>query len=184
MTPVRVRQRRRVAPIFAQLLGVIVVMALAARSETYPELPVKDLSGQAQSLSDHRGKIIVVNFWATWCGPCREELPMLNQLAAQYSAGDVFFVAISIDDQSTRPKIPNILEKKKITLPVWTGATTDTLAQLDLGKFVPDTIILDRDGTIVGRIMGEAQRKDITTRVDWLLNGRTGEAPPVVVKHL
>jgi thiol-disulfide isomerase/thioredoxin len=179
-----VRQHRRIAPVFVQLLGVMVVMALAARSETYPELSVKDLSGQAQSLADHRGKVMVVNFWATWCGPCREELPMLNQLAGQYSAGDVFFVAISIDDQSTRTKIPNFLEKKKITLPVWTGATTDTLAQLDLGKFVPDTIILDRDGTIVGRIMGEAQRKDITTRVDWLLNGRTGEAPAAVVKHL
>jgi len=94
-----VRQHRRIAPVFVQLLGVMVVMALAARSETYPELSVKDLSGQAQSLADHRGKVMVVNFWATWCGPCREELPMLNQLAGQYSAGDVFFVAISIDDQ-------------------------------------------------------------------------------------
>ncbi|MGB6431539.1 MAG: TlpA disulfide reductase family protein [Candidatus Acidiferrales bacterium] len=159
-------------------------MALTARSETYPELPVKDLAGRAQSLSEHKGKIVVVNFWATWCGPCREELPMLNQLAGQYPAADVFFVAISLDDETTQNKIPGFLEKKKITLAVWTGATTDTLKQLELGKFVPDTIIVDRDGTIVGRILGEAQRKDITTRVDWLLNGRMGAAPNPVVKHL
>ena len=176
--------RRGVARVMAPLLGILVLLTLAARSESYPELSVKDLSGQAQSLSAHQGKIIVVNFWATWCGPCREELPMLNQLAGQYSAGDVFFVAISLDDDSTRAKIPNFLEKKKITLPVWTGATPDTLKQLDLGKFVPATIILDRDGAVIGRIMGEAQRKDITTRVDWLLNGRAGDPPPAVVKHL
>ncbi|MGO9639808.1 MAG: TlpA family protein disulfide reductase [Candidatus Acidiferrales bacterium] len=181
MTPTG--QEPRVVRLLTQFLGVILVLALTARSESYPELSVKDLSGQAQSLSAYKGKILVVNFWATWCGPCREELPMLSQLAGQYSAGDVFFVAISLDDATTQGKIPGFLEKKKITLPVWTGATPDTLKQLDLGKIVPATIILDRDGTAVGRIMGEAQRKDITSRVDWLLNGRVGEAPQAVVKH-
>ena len=176
--------RRRIARAGAQFLGIILLMALTARSESVPEFAAKDLSGQVQALSAHRGKIMVVNFWATWCGPCREELPMLNQLAGQYSAGDVFFVAISLDDETTRTKIPPFLDKKKITLPVWIGADTGTLKQLDLGKFVPDTMILDRDGAIVSRIMGEAQRKDITTRVDWLLGGRTGEAPAALVKHL
>jgi thiol-disulfide isomerase/thioredoxin len=176
-------QGPRFARLLAQLLGVVLALALTARSDSYPELSVKDLSGQPQSLSAYKGKILVVNFWATWCGPCREELPMLNQLAGQYSPGDVAFVAISLDDATTRSQIPKFLEKKKITLPVWTGATPDTLKQLDLGKIVPATIILDRDGTSVGRIMGEAQRKDITSRVDWLLNGRTGEAPQPVVKH-
>jgi thiol-disulfide isomerase/thioredoxin len=179
------RQGPRLARLLALLLGVVLVLALTAKSESpYPDLPLKDLSGQPQSLSAYKGKILIVNFWATWCGPCREELPMLNQLAEHYSTGGVAFVAISIDDATTQSKIPKFLEKKNITLPVWTGATSDNLLQLGLGKFVPDTLILDQDGAVICRIWGEAERKDITSRVDWLLNGRAGNEPQPLVKHL
>lgn len=155
-----------------------------ARARSLPELLFKDLNGKDQSLSAYNGKILVMNFWATWCIPCREEIPMLNRLATRYENKDVIFLAVSLDDSQTRAKIPRFLDKKKISFPVWVGATPDTLKNLGLGGIIPATIIFDRDATVIGRILGEAKRKDITSRLDWLLAGKPGTAPKPLVKHL
>ncbi len=163
---------------------MVVTWAACARAAApAPDLTLPDKSGQEQSLSEYRGKIVVLNFWATWCPPCREELPMLNKLAKEYDGKNVVFIAASIDDAQTRNKIPGFLEKKKISLPIWTGATPDTLKEFDLGGIVPATIILDQNGNPIGRIMGEARRKDITSRLDWILGGRAGEQPKTVLKR-
>jgi hypothetical protein len=90
----------------------------------------------------------------------------------------------SLDDAETQPKIAPFLEKKKIsTIPIWIGASAATLKQLQLGEMVPATIILDQNGEPIARIMGEASRKDITIRLDWLLNGRTGKQPKSLLKN-
>ena len=101
----------------------------SASALTTPKLSLIDQTGQSQQLSDYQGRIIVVlNFWATWCGPCRDELPILSKLADKYSDKGVVFIAASIDDSDTQPKIPEFLRRKKITnLPIWVGATSDTL---------------------------------------------------------
>jgi len=165
---------------FAATLAV-----LAAQAAPFPELTLKDRSGNEQSLSAFQGKIVVLNFWATWCGPCRDELPMLDKLSTHYDSKDVVFVAVSIDDKTTQNKIATFLEKKKIeNLPIYTGATAETLKQFDLGIAVPATIILDRDGEVIGRVLGEAEKRDITSRVDWALNGKHGKKPKPVQKNL
>jgi thiol-disulfide isomerase/thioredoxin len=139
--------------------------------------------GKAHSLAEYRGKIVVLNFWATWCLPCREEMPMLSKLATKYDEKEVAFLAASIDDAQTQPKIARFLEKKKITLAVFTGATPETLKQFDLGEIVPATLILDRDGTPAFRIEGEASKKDISSRLDWLLSQRTAKQPKLLIKN-
>jgi thiol-disulfide isomerase/thioredoxin len=167
-------------------IGAVVVLtgaAFAFAAAPGPNLSLVDDSGHPQSLSDYRGKIVVLNFWATWCPPCREELPMLNKLSKDYAAKNVIFIAAAIDDAQTKDKIPSFLKKKKITLPVWVGASPDTLKQFDLGGIVPATIILDQNGETIARIMGEARQKDITSRLDWLLDGREGKQPKSVLKR-
>jgi hypothetical protein len=96
----------------------------------------------------------------------------------------VVFLAVSLDDAKSQPKIPRFLEKKKISLPVFTGATTATLTQFDLGGFLPATILVDRDGSPAFRILGEASKKDIASRVEWLLSDRSGKMPKVLQKNL
>jgi thiol-disulfide isomerase/thioredoxin len=177
----RVRNTRAVVKVTAALAVVFAVEAWAAGP--IPELSLKDQSGQEHSLSVYRGKIVVLNFWATWCMPCRHELPMLDRLAQEYAGKNVVFLAASLDEKETQKQIPHFLQKKKISLPVWIGATPGTLSQMDLGKIIPATIILDQQGEVVGRIMGEARSKDITSRLDWVLNGRVGKAPKAVVKR-
>lgn len=148
-----------------------------------PDFTLTNLDGKAHSLAEYRGKIVVLNFWATWCLPCRDEMPMLSKLAAKYNEKDVAFLAASIDDAKTQPKIARFLDKKKITLAVFTGATPETLRQFELGEIVPATLILDRDGTSAFRVEGEASKKDISSRLDWLLSRRTGKQPKVLIKN-
>jgi len=132
------------------------VLSIAAQSTKQSALSFNELSGKSHTLADYRGKIVVLNFWATWCLPCREEMPMLSKLAGGYEGKDVTFLAVSLDDAQSQLKIPRLLERKKITLPIFTGATPVTLHDFQLGEIVPATIIFDRDGSPIFRIMGEA----------------------------
>jgi thiol-disulfide isomerase/thioredoxin len=166
--------------LFALLLCGI---ALPAHAKRVPDLAFKDLSGHTQKLSTLRGEITVLSFWATWCAPCRDELPRLSKLKDEYAPKGVRFVAISADEPKDRPKIDSFLKTANLTLDVWTGADLDTLDHLSLGNELPATILLDQNGEPVARILGEAQDSDIRTRLDWLLNGRQGPAPEPVVKH-
>lgn len=169
------------------MLGSTGLLALCAVAHTQatprPDFTLTSLEGKAHSLTEYRGKIVVLNFWATWCLPCRDEVPMLSTLAPKYAEQNVAFLAASIDDPQTQPKIARFLEKKKITLAVFTGATPETLKQLNLGEIVPATLILDRDGAPTFRIEGEASRKDVSSRLDWLLSERSSKQPKILVKN-
>lgn len=147
------------------------------------KLEFRGVDGATHSLAELHGHPAVVNFWATWCGPCREEMPRLQKLADAYGSKGVRFIAISLDAPDTQPKIPQVIAKRNLHIPVWTGADENTLKALDLGELVPATLILDDNGEVIGRIEGEASNGDIRSRVDWLLNGRTGKQPKPVQKN-
>jgi len=148
-----------------------------------PDPAFKALNGQARRLSALRGQVVVVNFWATWCGPCQEELPRLSKIAESYSGKPVRFVLISIDEPKNRPKIPAVLERLHVGLESWDDADTDTMDRFGLGNIVPGTAILDDKGEVVARIMGEAREEDVRKAVDWLLGGNSGPAPPALTKR-
>ena len=183
----------RLRPIAARfstflLAALLLVLSFAcfpspAQTPLPPSFTFNDLSGKSHSLSDHHGEIVVLNFWATWCLPCRDEMPMLSKLAKDFAPQDVVFLAVSLDDAKSQSKIPRFLEKKKITLSVFTGAAPATLHDLQLGEVVPATIILDRNGSTIFRIMGQASKKDISSRLDWLLSDRSSKSPKPLLKN-
>ena len=148
-----------------------------------PDMKFRDLAGHTQRMGSLRGSITVVSFWATWCAPCREELPRLSHLKEQYAESGVRFLAISIDESKDRARIEPYLQHENIALDVWVGADVDTLGRVGLGNIVPGTLILDKDGEIVGRIMGEARDSDVTGYLDWLLHDRQGTAPAPLIKR-
>ncbi len=148
-----------------------------------PNLEFKDLQGKNQKVESLRGSIVVLSFWATWCVPCREELPRLEKLSQQYGKDKVRFIGVSIDEPKDRAKIDPFLKQHDLHLEVWTGGTIDTLSRVGLENIVPGTLILDPDGQIIVRIIGEAQEIDISSRLDWLLQGRTGQSPEPLVRH-
>jgi thiol-disulfide isomerase/thioredoxin len=168
--------------------GTLLILCLAfciapANAKRAPNLDLKDLQGNSQKLASLRGQVVVVNFWATWCAPCQEELPRLSKLAQSYNGKNVRFIAVSIDATKDRAKIQPALEKADVTLETWVGANTDTLSGFGLGDIVPGTAILDERGEIIARIMGEAREEDVRGAVDWLLSDRSGPAPAALTKR-
>lgn len=165
------------------LLLLLAAAPLAMAAKPVPDLKLSDLNGQRQKLSSLRGNVVVVSFWATWCGPCREELPRLSKLSESYSGKPVRFVAVSIDEPKNFLKIKPFLADSADHLEIWTGADTDTMAREGFGDIVPSTMILDEQGVAVTRITGEARDEDVSSRIDWLLAGRKGPAPEAALKR-
>jgi thiol-disulfide isomerase/thioredoxin len=168
-------------------MGLVVVGVLVAAgsgSEKPQDLKLKNLAGERVQLRDYRGKITVLNFWATWCGPCREEMPMLVQAEKEWGAKGVAFVAVSLDDEKSKKEIPGFLEKYHVSFPVWAGATAHELDKLQLGQGVPDTVFVGENGVIAARVLGEIRRSELDERLAWLTGGRKGEAPAALVNHM
>jgi thiol-disulfide isomerase/thioredoxin len=163
------------------LLCLVAGAPLGARRAPDPSL--KSLDGQSRKLSNLRGKIVVVNFWATWCAPCQEELPRLAQIAASYADKPVEFVLISIDQPKDRAKIPAVLDRLHVLQQSWVGGDTELMDRFGLGDIVPGTAVLDERGEVVARIMGEAREDDVRHAVDWLLAGKSGPSAPALTKR-
>ncbi len=155
----------------------VLLLALAAGPAN---LKLADLDGQPRSLDQYRGRVVILNFWATWCVPCREEMPLLQELAARYEAQGLTVVGASADDESTRANIRPFIASHGITFPIWTGATTADMMRLDLGESLPATAVIDRDGRIVGRLFGKVERRDLEHRIRHALGLAVGRAPAPV----
>jgi thiol-disulfide isomerase/thioredoxin len=165
------------------LLGCFSLLPAAVFAKRVPDPAFKTLDGQSHRISAFRGQVVVVNFWATWCGPCQEELPRLSQIAASYAGRPINFIFISIDTPKDRSKIPAALARLHVDFTSWVGADIDTLDSFGLGNIVPGTIILDKSGAPIARIMGEAKEDDVRKPVDWLLDGRKGTPPAALTKR-
>jgi thiol-disulfide isomerase/thioredoxin len=164
----------------ALLFCCLMPMAQAKRA---PNLELKDLKGNKQTISSLRGSIVVINFWATWCVPCREELPLLSRLSQEYAGKKVRFIAASANEAKDRPKIDEFLSRNPLALEVWVGADLDMLEDAGLGNVLPATMILDDQGEIVARVQGEAREEDVRKPLEWLLSGRNGPAPQALTKR-
>src|SRR5258708_830467 len=106
------------------------VHVATAKEAPKAELTLKDAAGRKVSLRDYRGKIVILNFWATWCGPCNEEMPMIVELEREYRDRGIVFLAASLDDSKTKSQIPAFIDKHQLSFPVWYGATGDDLDRL------------------------------------------------------
>ena len=150
---------------------------LSAAPSDRPTLSLKDLEGTARDITSHAGQIVVLNFWATWCPPCREEMPLLNDLQKRYSSQGVVFIGASTDDAGTRGNIQPSLEEHGISFRIWTGATVEDMERFGLSTALPATAILDRDGRVAFRLLGPLKREPLADRLDYLLSGSQGSAP-------
>ncbi|HYE73095.1 MAG TPA: redoxin family protein, partial [Blastocatellia bacterium] len=123
--------------------------------------------GTNVKLSDYRGKVVVVNFWATWCGPCREELPLLEKTMDKYKGDDnVVFLAVSADED--REGVEPFIKANKIKLPVVYANYLDEHYGV---TSIPTTMIFDREGQIVYRQAGFSRAEDFTAVLSEKIEG-------------
>jgi thiol-disulfide isomerase/thioredoxin len=162
----------------------LAIPAFPRGADTQPALSLWDTQWRPQKLSAYRGKIVVLNFWATWCGPCQQELPLLVKEQKRYADRGVVFIAASVDDRKTVKDVRPFAKRMNVHFPVWIGATLDHLEEFGLGNAVPATAFLDRDGHVAGRVLGELEREELERRIEWLLGDKQGVAPEPVVKNL
>lgn len=128
-------------------------------------------------IAQEKGRVVVVNFWAVWCEPCKREMPMLAGLSTEYASRGVTFIGASIDDEEELGKAKAFARKTKVPYPLIFGGTTAQMISYQLGDAVPVTVILDREGTPRFRMVGELNEADLRQRLDWLLDPR-GQEPP------
>ena len=104
------------------------------------DLKLKDFSGVEQSLSSLKGRIVILNFWATYCIPCRKEMPDLAVIQNEYAALGVQVIGASTDEADDRTKVLQFVKETKINFPIWMGATTAHMLQFGLGSALPGKI--------------------------------------------
>ncbi len=136
---------------------------------TEVELVLKDLFGTEQRLSALKGRIVVLNFWATYCIPCRKEMPDLASIQNEYAALGVQVVGASTDAPEDRAKVLQFIKETKINFPIWAGATTVDMVRFGLGAALPGTVIIGRDGCIVKVISGIVNQADLKKQIEALL---------------
>lgn len=142
-----------------------------------PELQLKNLDGEVQSLSQYRGRVVILNFWATWCVPCRKEIPLFVELQRIYADRGVQFIGASTEDWDQRENINKFVESYNINYPIWLEATPEQQASFHLATAMPATIIIDKAGKGCFRIIGESSRSDLVSRIEFLISGNS-ETPP------
>jgi len=134
-----------------------------------PNFYLEDLKGKKLELKNFKGKVIFLNFWATWCGPCKEEMPSMETLYQQFKEKDFVFLAISVDYEGRKP-VKEFIEKERYTFPVLLDPKYETF-DLYKVKGIPTTIIIDKDRKMIGRAVGPKNWKssDVISLINLLL---------------
>jgi thiol-disulfide isomerase/thioredoxin len=135
----------------------------SADSKMAPDFALQSLDGKTIHLSDFRGKAVLLNFWATWCEPCKIEMPWFVELQKQYGPEGLEIVGVSMGDD-TPGEVAKFAQTMGVDYPILVGkeAQRDSVADLYGGvQFLPVSIYIDRDGKIVNKIFGLKSRSEI-----------------------
>ncbi|WP_044642453.1 thiol-disulfide oxidoreductase ResA [Risungbinella massiliensis] len=119
--------------------------------EEAPNFTLTDVSGKEVELTDLRGKAVMLNFWGTWCEPCRTEMPAMQQMYQKYQAKGFEIVAVNIAE--TEVAVNSFAKQHNLTFPIWMDQDRDVVKQYKIGP-LPSSLFLDRNGVIVDRIEG------------------------------
>lgn len=128
-----------------------------------PGFTLKDTRGRLARLSDYKGKVLLINFWATWCAPCQAEMPALVELQKEYQARGLQIVGITYPPQR-RSAVLRVMRRLKLNYPMLFGTRQVTDAY-GIGEILPVTIVVDRNGNIRERILGMLEPDEFKEKV-------------------
>ena len=133
-----------------------------------PDFTLYDTGGKEITLSDYAGKVVILDFWATWCGPCRMSIPDLVSIQSKYK-DDLVVIGISLDDNGTQTNIPSVVESLGINYPVVFG-TMQVVNDYGNINAIPTSFIIDQSGNIIKTYVGLVPKETIEDELKKLLD--------------
>ncbi len=133
-----------------------------------PDFTADNVHGGKVTLTDHRGKVVLLDFWASWCGPCMREMPTIVSIKDRYPADKFVIIGVSLDMEKTEARMHQAIKENKLDYPIpydgkgWRNA----VAALYGVRSIPATYLLDADGVIVGK---DKRGKDLVRLLDKLV---------------
>jgi peroxiredoxin len=137
--------------------------AAAVKGIAAPDFALTDLQGHTVKLSDLRGKAVVLNFWATWCPPCKQEIPWFVDLQKRYGSQGLQVIGVSMDDGGEKD-VEKFATENAINYPILLGkeAVAEQYGGID---YLPTTFYIDRNGIVMDRVFGQPERGEIEQNV-------------------
>ena len=137
--------RNRFAALAAILMVALPVWAAAADAPQAPAFTLQSVDGKTVSLSQFKGDVVMINFWASWCGPCRQEMPLLDDIYKQYK--DMGFVLLGVNVEPDAQSADAWLKKTPVSYPILYDPKSQ-VSQLYQVQAMPTTVIVDRQGNV------------------------------------
>jgi peroxiredoxin len=128
--------------------------SVASKGHDAPDFTLTDLEGHAVKLSDLRGKAVVLNFWATWCPPCKQEIPWFVDLQKRYGSEGLQVVGVNMDDESDQKNVAKFAAENSINYPILLGKENIAVAYGGI-DYLPTTFYIDRSGVVMDRVFGQ-----------------------------
>jgi len=158
--------KSKILLIFLVIVGVGIIILLQTKDSSFnlsgrprlgkgvsaPDFALPDLDGKTVNLADYKGKVVLLNIWATWCPPCVEEMPSMEKLHQELKDEDFEILAVSIDVSGAKAVIP-FMKKLKLSFSVLTD-TEGAIKSLYQTTGVPESFIIDKQGIIVEKVIG------------------------------
>lgn len=149
------------------------LLTAETRNPQAPAFSLTTLNGRRITLAGFRGKVVLLNFWATWCGPCRKEIPEFIKLQTQYAPAGLQIIGLSLDDDAQ--PVREFYKRFGMNYPV--AMADERVGLLYRGTtVVPTTIVIGRDGRIAGRVLGAIKPGSFTEEIRSLLASRKVKA--------
>lgn len=150
---------------------VVAVAQGEADNKPAPDFTLWDVNGQSVSLAQFKGQVVVLNFWATWCPPCREEMPSMEALHRKFADKGLVMIAVNVEENGPEV-VPDFLKSHPYTFKILYDVDAKVQNSYRVYRY-PETFIIDRNGHIVERVVGSQDwtRGPAYKLIDFLLNG-------------
>jgi peroxiredoxin len=125
--------------------GAPLAAAGADTAGVAPAFTLNEIGGQSASLSQYKGQVVMLNFWATWCGPCQQEMPLLDQMYKKYKPAGFTLIGVNVDKDA--PPVKQLLERKPVSFPVLLDPASQVSKAYHVDE-MPSTVLIDRKGNV------------------------------------
>lgn len=140
----------------------------SATADPAPDFQLETIGGEVFHLKEHRGEVVVLNFWGTWCGPCRQEIPHLVSLQERFGDEGLQVVGVALERGAGVKRVRKFAKQRDINYPVGLGDGT-IVRKYGGVRGVPTTIVIDADGQIRGRVTGRVTEEMLRPGIERLL---------------